>query len=273
MQLAGIYIYPVKSLRGSPVPAATLDAFGLEGDRRFLVVDTAGRFLTQRTLPRMTLIGTQLTADRLTLSAPGRPDLHVRRAPDPAAPLQRVTVWSHEGLAAEDCGDGPAAWLTDFLGVNCRLVRQGRDYERFVLKSAARPGDAVSFADSCPFLLLGEASLADLNDRLVARDEETVPLDRFRANLVVRGSLPYAEDDWRTLRIGTVTFRSAGPCARCVVTTTDQATARRHHEPLRTLAAYRRDPRDGTSVNFGLNLIHEGKSGTIKLGDPVDASQ
>ena len=165
-----------------------------------------------------------------------------------------------------------AEWLTKFLGVNCDLVRLGHDYERQVLKPASRPGDNVSFADSCPFLLLGEASLADLNDRLLGSGEEPVSLDRFRANLIVRGSPPYTEDSWRALRIRELSFRSAGPCARCMVTTTDQSTAQRGPEPLRTLASYRRDPRDSTVVNFGVNLIHETKAGRLRLGDPVFAS-
>lgn len=272
LHLSGLYLYPVKSLRGCAVTSAGIDAFGLVDDRRFLVVDAAGRFLTQRTLPRMALIGTTLGDEHLILAARGLPDLIVRRASDPSAPLRRVTVWKHEGLAAEDCGDEPASWLTDFLGVNCRLVRLGREYERFVLKSAARPGDAVSFADSCPFLLIGEASLAGLNDRLIAGNEEPVPMDRFRPNLVVSGAAPHAEDRWKGLQIGPVVFRPAGPCARCVVVTTDQATAGRSPEPLRTLAGYRRDDRDTSLVNFGLNLIHEGKSGVLRLGDPVNVS-
>lgn len=272
MQLAGIFLYPVKSLGGCAVASAAVDRFGLVGDRRFLVVDPEGRFLTQRTLPRMALIGTRLETGRLTLSAPGRPDLAVSRVPDPAAPLRRVSVWKHEALVVEDCGREAAGWLSGALGVDCGLVRIGRDYERTVLKPAARLGDSVSFADACPFLLLGEASWTDLNDRLMARGEEPVPLDRFRANFIVSGSPPGAEDDWHTVRVGEVVFRSAGPCARCVVTTTDQATARRGPEPLRTLAIYRRDPGDPSQVNFGLNLLHETKHGALQVGDPVTVS-
>jgi uncharacterized protein YcbX len=267
--LSGLHLYPVKSLRGCAVMTAEVDAFGLAGDRRFLVVDPTGRFLTQRSLPRMALINTRLEAAHLVLSAPGLPDLQVPRSSDPSSPLRRVTVWKHEGLAAEDCGQEAAAWLTGFLGVDCGLVRQGREYERQVLKSAARPGDAVSFADSCPFLLVGESSLAGLNDRLLARGEEPVPMNRFRPNLVFTGGAPHVEDGWRALRIGPVPFRSAGPCARCIVVTTDQATSARHAEPLHTLGGYRRDSRDPTQVNFGLNLIQVTKAGTLSVGDPV----
>ena len=269
LHLSGLHLYPVKSLRGCAVTSAGVDAFGLVGDRRFMVVDAGGRCLTQRTLPRMALVATQLEKEFLGLAAPGLPDLRVHRASDPAAPLRRVTVWKHEGLAAEDCGAAAAAWLTEFLGADCRLVRLGREYERFVLKSAARPGDAVSFADACPFLLIGEGSLAGLNDRLLARGEEPVPMDRFRPNLVISGAPPHAEDGWARVQVGPVGFRPAGPCARCVMVTTDQATARRGPEPLQTLAGYRRDARDPAQVNFGLNLIHEGKSGILRIGDPA----
>jgi hypothetical protein len=269
MHLAGLFIYPVKSLRGCAVTSAGIDALGLVGDRRFLVVDAEGRFLTQRTLPRMALIGTSLGDGHLVLTAAGCRDLIVRQASDASAPLRRVTIWKHEGIAAEDCGQEAADWLTRFLGVPCRLVRQGRDYERFVLKAAAHPDDAVSFADSCPFLLIGEPSLAALNDRLVARGDELVSMNRFRPNLVFSNGDPHAEDAWRSLRIGAISFRSAGPCARCIVVSTDQETGIRHPEPLQTLGAYRRDARDPSQVNFGVNLIHVTKAGTLTVGDLV----
>ena len=271
VHLAGLFIHPVKSLRACAVTSARIDPLGLASDRRFLVVDETGRFLTQRTLPRMALVTTALSADTLTLSAEGARDLHVSRASDPAAPLRAVSVWQSDGLQAEDCGDGPAQWLGDFLGVKCRLVRLGTAFHRPVLRpQGSRPGDLLSFADGYPFLLISEASLADLNDRLAARGEDALPMNRFRPNLVVSGCPAYAEDTWPRLRIGGVTFRAGGPCARCVVTTTDQLTAERGKEPLRLLASYRRDTEDPTNVNFGRNLIHETKSGTLSVGDPVE---
>jgi uncharacterized protein YcbX len=254
-RLSGLFVHPVKSLRGCAVDAAEVDALGLAGDRRFMVVDRDGRFLTQRTLPRMALIATALSADTLTLSAERSGRLQVRRTPDPAAALRRVSVWRSEGLDAEDCGDEAAAWLGDFLAIECRLVRIGGTFERPILKPGkARPGDRVSFADAYPFLAIGEASLADLNDRLVAKGEEPLPMDRFRPNLVISGCAAFAEDAW----------------ARFVVTTTDQLTAERGKEPLRTLASYRRDAHDPTDVNFGQNLIHETKAGVLRIGDAIE---
>lgn len=274
MRVTGLYLYPVKSLRGCAVSTLELDALGGCGDRRFLVVDAGGRFLTQRTLPRMALIGTALGPDTLQLTAAGAGTVTVPRAPDPAAPLRTVSVWQSEGLQAEDCGDAAAVWLSGFLGLACRLVRIGPAFHRpvrklsEVLRAWGRPPPLVAFADAFPFLLASEASLADLNDRLAVCGEEPVPWDRFRPNLVIAGCPAHAEDTWPRLRIGAVTFRAAGPCARCVVTTTDQQTAARGPEPLRTLASYRRDSSDSTLVNFGQNLIHEG-AGVLHVGDPV----
>jgi uncharacterized protein YcbX len=217
----------------------------------------------------MALITTALSAETLTLSAAGTGEVHVPRASDPAAPLRTVSVWSSHGLAAEDCGELAAEWLGNFLGVKCRLVRAGAAFHRPVLKPGkTRPGDVVSFADGYPLLAVSEASLADLNDRLVAQGEDAVPMDRFRPNLVLKGCPAYAEDTWPRFRIGHVVFRAGGPCGRCPVTTTDQLTGERGKEPLRTLATYRRDTAESNSVNFGQNLLLETTAGELRLGDP-----
>lgn len=273
MHLTGLFLYPVKSLGGFTVPAAEVDDLGLVGDRRFMVVDESGKFLTQRALPRMALIRTALTADTLTLSAAGAGSCVVpRRASLDSRPatIRIVSIWKSEGLHAEDCGDAPAAWLSDALALKCRLVRIGEEFLRPVTKPAARPGDRVTFADAAPFLILSEATLADLNDRIVAQGGDAVPMNRFRPNLVVAGCPAFAEDTWARFQIGRVVFRAAGPCARCAVPTIDQETAARGKEPIRTLATYRRDPTDPTDVNFGQNLIHETKTGALRVGDPLE---
>jgi len=272
MVLRGIHVHPVKSLGGCAVVEADVDALGLAGDRRFLVVDPAGRFLSQRTLPRMALIATRLDAVTLTLIAPGAGAFSVPRAPDPAAPLVPVTVWKSEGMLAEDCGAAAAAWLGGFLGAACRLVRIGPAFRRPVRRVPAGLAGTplVGFADAYPFLLASEASRADLNDRLVARGGEPLPWDRFRPNLIIDGCAAFAEDGWPRLRIGAIDFRAAGPCARCAITTTDQATGERDVEPLRTLATYRRDRQSPEDVNFGQNLIHVTLAGRLRLGDPVE---
>ena len=270
MVLSALHVYPVKSLRGCVVEVADVDDLGLVGDRRFLVVDQDGRFLTQRAVPRMALVETSLTPDALTLAEASRGSISVRRDADPAAPLRTVSVWRSEGLLAEDCGDDVAAWLGEVLHLPCRLVRIGQKFIRPVLKQTAGPGDRVGFADAFPFLVVSEASLADLNDRLLERGEAPVPMNRFRPNLVVSGCAAFDEDRWPRVRIGDITFRAGGPCTRCILTTTDQETGQRGKEPLRTLATYRRNATDPTDVDFGQNLIHETKSGRLRVGDRVE---
>ena len=288
MHLTGLFLYPVKSFRGCAVSAAAVDALGLVGDRRFLVVDEHGAHLTQRPLPRMALISTALDPTHLTLSADGAASVRIPRhsSLDPyPATLRTVSIWRSQGLIAEDCGREVSAWLSAFLGVTCHLVRIGEKFRRPVLDHpafSAAPAntpisddrivsaDLFNFSDGYPFLVVSEASLAHLNDRLASIGEEPVPMDRFRPSLVVNGCPAYAEDTWSRLRIGAITFRSGGPCARCTVVTTDQVTGERGHEPLRTLASYRRDPTDATCINFALNLTHETKSGTLRLGDAVE---
>lgn len=274
MHLSGLFIYPVKSFRGTPVAAAGVDALGLIGDRRFLVVDEQGRHLTQRPLPRMALIATALTAGDLVLRTNDSGEIAVPLRADPSGPpppLRPVSIWKSEGLLAEDCGPDVSRFLSSFLGVTCHLVRIGEKFRRPVLNpERAAPGDVVHFGDAYPFLVTSEASLADLNDRIVARGEEPVPMDRFRPNLVIAGSGAFAEDTWPRVRVGEIVFRAGGPCSRCIVTTTDQHTGERTgREPLRTLATYRRDAREPGDVNFGQNLIHETKSGRLRIGDPV----
>jgi uncharacterized protein len=271
MHVSGLFIYPVKSLRGYAVQSASADELGFVGDRRFLVVDPAGRLLTQRALPAMAKVTASLSEPFLTLSADGVGSIQVPlRVAAGSAPIRLVSVWKSEGLRAEDCGDEVAKWLSNFLRAECRLVRIGAEFRRPVLKAAAKPGDLVTFADAVPFLIQSEASLEDLNDRLIAQQEEPVSMDRFRPNIVITGCPAYAEDTWPRIRIGQMVLRAAGPCARCAVTTTDQLSGARGKEPRHMLSLYRRDAKEPTAVNYGQNYIHETKSGTIRVGDTVE---
>ncbi len=269
MHITGLFLYPVKSLRGHAVPAAELDALGFVGDRRFLVVDPTGKFMTQRTTPRMACIDARLSVGALTLAANGAGGVSIPTASDPRAPLRTVSVWSSEGLLAEDCGTVASAWLSDFLGLTCLLVRIGEKFSRPILKSSARPGDTVTFADGYPLLAVSEASLMNLNDRILENMGAPVPMNRFRPNIVVDDCTAFAEDAWTRIQIGDAVFRNGGPCARCPITTTDQLTGERDKEPLKTLATFRRDQGDSTRINFGINLIHETKQGALRVGDPV----
>ena len=270
-RVSSLFLYPVKSLRGYAVPTAEIDALGFVGDRRFLIVDATGKFMTQRTAPRMACIDAKLADGTLMLSAEGAGGISVGTKPEPEAPLRTVSVWKSEGLLAEDCGDTVSAWLSDFLGQACHLVRIGSRFSRPILKPSARPGDVVMFADSHPFLLISEASLAQLNDRIHENSGDPVPMNRFRPNVVVDGCEAFAEDTWSRVQIGNAAFRNGGPCIRCIITTTDQLTGERTgKEPLKTLATFRRNPADPTEVSFGVNLVHETKQGTVRLGDAVE---
>lgn len=282
MLLSGLFIYPVKGLRGNSVTSADVDPLGLVGDRRFLVVDDAGEFQTQRTMPRMAQISTELAGGQLRLRADGAGSISVPLRAAAPATLRTVWIWRSKDLQAEDCGRDVSAWLSALLGKTCHLVRIGEAFRRPVLeRRAPRPGetlvegrvltsDLFHFADGFPFIVISEASLANLNDRLVSTGAEPVPMNRFRPNFVVSGAPAFGEDTWSRARIGDIVVRSGGACARCIVTTTDQATGERGHEPLSTLSTFRRDPTDSTRINFGLNLTHETKSGRLSVGDRIE---
>lgn len=258
--VTNLFVYPLKSAHGIELAEAELDAFGVRYDRRWMVIDDRGRMITQREEPRMALVETRLEADRLVLAAPRLASLALPLDPVPG-PRRRVSIWRDE-VEAEDAGVEAAVWITEYLGRDARLVRMPDDAFRPVDPAYAVNADRVSFADGYPFLLISGEALDELNARL----DVPLPMNRFRPNLVVRGAGAHAEDGWRRIRIGTIDFHVVKPCARCVITTTDQATGERGKEPLRTLATYRKV--DG-KVLFGQNLIHAG-TGRVRVGDEVE---
>jgi uncharacterized protein YcbX len=253
-------IHPVKSCAAIEVQEAAVGATGFELDRRWMVVGEDGGFLSQRSHPSLALVRVAVDGERLLLKAPAIELLELPLAASDG-PAVKVTVW-HDECPAIDEGEAAASWFSRHLGMSARLVRIADDAARPLHSPSAQPGDTVSFADGFPFLLLSEASLDDLNHRLPL----PVPMNRFRANIVVAGCGPYAEDGWQRLSIGGVVFRVVKPCARCVVITVDQASGERGREPLRTLSTYRSV--DG-QVLFGQNLVHEGR-GVIRIGDKVE---
>lgn len=260
MTLEALYRYPVKSLAGEAFDALEVGARGFRHDRHWMVVNPAGRFLTQREWPRMALIGTHITGrGELTLSAPEMPDLILPGRNSDAR--LAVEVWGDtvEAVATEPAAD---AWLSAFLDTPCRLVHLADDSVRTVDPDFATPQDQVGFADGFPFLLISQASLDDLSYRV----GHAVSMRRFRPNLVVAGCPPYAEDAWRLIRIGDIRFRVVKPCARCAIPTVDPDTGDRGKEPLRTLARFRRR---GSEVMFGQNLVHEGR-GRLEVGMTVE---
>ncbi|MEO7774485.1 MAG: MOSC N-terminal beta barrel domain-containing protein [Steroidobacteraceae bacterium] len=248
--VASLHVYPVKSCRGITLEQARLTPAGLEHDREWMIVTPAGRFITQRDLPRMALIGTALTADALVLDAPGMTTLPVPFAWQPEV-AREVVVWK-DRVAAFDMGEVAASWVSEFLARPLRLVRFDSAHRR--LANLDRTGGVEAptrFPDAYPVLIISRASLADLNSRL----EEPVPMNRFRPNVVLDGVGPYAEDAAHEFVGNGVNLRMVKPCIRCIITTTDQDTGeQRGAEPLRTLKTYRFD-RALKGVLFGHNAI------------------
>lgn len=258
LTLSELWIYPVKSLAGVRVARADVEARGLAGDRRFLVVDERGRFLTQRELPAMALARPRLERGLLRLEAPGLASVEVPSDVD--GPAREVVVWE-DRVEAIDAGDEIAEWISAALARPARLVRMPESTRRAADPKHARPGDLVSFADGFPFLLATEASLLAVNEAL------DVPVDvrRFRPNLVVAGAEPFEEDAWREVRIGGVRFYPRKACARCAIVDVDPDAGARAGGVLTALATVRRE---GNAVYFGQNLVHDG-AGTLRVGDEV----
>ena len=271
VRLTGLVVYPVKSARGIALTQSLVTQHGLTHDREWMVVDEAGRFVTQRQTPRMALIETALTDDALELQAPGMEPLRVARfraSGSPFEPTIPVTVWRHATEALDE-GDRAAAWFSEFLESRARLVRWDPTRRRLSSKEWTGSREAENyFSDGYPFLVASEESLADLNQRIGGGSD--LPMDRFRPNLVIAGGGVGSEDQGTTLRREAVEFARVKPCIRCVMTTTDQETTRRGPEPLRTLARYRMDPRFDSPL-FGHNLIlTRGAGATLRVGDSLE---
>ncbi len=259
IEVSGLTVYPLKGGRGIPQSELAIDTLGPRNDRRWVVVDPAGTHVTQREAARLCQVVARPEGSGLRLSAPYAPTIEVG-APALSLPRRSVQVWD-DSVGAIDAGDEAARWISDFLATPARLAYCPDPSDRRTDPDYDPIGSPVSFADGYPLLLISEASLADLNGRLA----EPLPMNRFRPNLVVRGTEPFAEDGWRRFTISGIRFDVVKPCARCMVTTTDQDTGGRGHEPLRTLARYRQR---GTDVMFGMNVVHRG-TGTIRVGPPV----
>lgn len=262
--VSALYVYPLKSASGVALDVMELDDRGPRADRRWMVVDDQGKFLSQRRVGAMALVAPTLADDGLVLTAPGMPPLAVRQPEErPGAPAIEGHV--HGGSCRVLLASPAAsAWLTRFLGVPARLVFQPDSAVLPMSPDYAGSIEAprrIALTDGSPLLLIGQPSLDDLNRRL----DRPVPMNRFRPNVVVQGTAPYEEDEWESIRIGDVRFEVSMACSRCAATTVDQATGEKGQEPLRTLATYRKAE---SGVNFGQNLSHHGP-GVIREGDSV----
>ncbi|WP_250658491.1 MOSC domain-containing protein [Alkalimarinus coralli] len=259
MKLTAINKFPVKSLKGVSLSSAVVDDFGIKNDRRWMLVDEDGTFISQRKHPVMGTIGVQDADGLLAFKSSCNQELSV--SPNDFTETCSVKVWGDEVsvLAAHsEVGD----WFSGILNKKVRLVYMPDRSFRQVDREYADYNQRVSFADGFPFLLISEASLNDLNTRL----DNPVGMSRFRPNLVVSGCDAYEEDRWKKIRVGGIEFDVVKPCSRCIMTTIDENTLKHGKEPLKTLAGYRRNE---YGVCFGQNLVHRGE-GHLTVGDSIE---
>jgi uncharacterized protein YcbX len=257
--LSNLTYYPIKACCGFDVPESRVERMGLANDRCMMVVTPAGEFLTQREHAKLALITPTLKNDSVRLSAPNFDSIQfaIQKSGTPMT----VNIWKSKGVHAIDQGDESAKWFSDWLGVSVRLVHVDSKFKRKVNSDyAVSAEDHTGFADGYPILIISEASLQDLNSRLDA--SRPLPMNRFRPNIVVQNCEPFAEDTWKRIRIGDIEMALVKPCPRCVVTTIDKQTLERNKEPLKTLAAYRKQK---GGAMFGMNAIPLNE-GEIKVG-------
>jgi uncharacterized protein YcbX len=261
MYLTDIYIYPIKSLGGIRLNESVLEERGLQYDRRWMLVDKNGIFLTQRTIHQMALLQVELMAGGLKVFKKDDPETNILIPFEPKTEeLIPVTVWD-DTVVGQLVDNSVSKWFTNQLNMDCDLVVMPESTQRKLNPKYAVNNESVSFADGMPYLLIGQASLADLNTKL----QNPVPMDRFRPNLVFSGGKAFEEDEWDKVKIGKSLFKITKPCARCVMTTIDQKTGIKGKEPLQTLAKYRTI---SNKVMFGQNMsLLEGL--TISVGDIV----
>lgn len=261
LTISALYIYPIKSLGGIALNTATVTDRGLEHDRRWMLIDQNNRFISQREFAQMALLKVEINTEGLHVSHKiNKESIMIPFEPQTTETCE-VTVWDDTCPAVYVSGEADA-WFSRMLGMPCRLVYMPDDSQRKVEEKYASDGEITSFSDGYPFLLIGEASLADLNSRMA----EALPMDRFRPNIVFAGGDAFGEDTIHKFHVNGIEFSGAKLCARCILTTIDQETAIKNKEPLKTLASYRRK---GNKILFGQNLLHKG-TGTIAVGDMMD---
>ena len=276
--ISRLFVYPIKSCAGIEVQEAILTETGFDLDRAWMVVDEKGEFLTQRELPRMALVKPQLKTYEMVLRAPGMLALHVKL--DEVEAAVRVRVWGHEA-AAFDMGDIAAQWFTDFLGRKARLVRFDPEHKRLSNPEWTGKIEARNqFSDGFPLLLISEASLSNLNSKLLAAGASAVGMERFRPNIVLGHSaslMPHDEDRLEALQISTdqgdVQLKPVKPCQRCPIPNIDPLSATSSPEVLDMLQTYRQDARVNGALTFGMNAVAkngwDGVDRLLKVGQPV----
>ena len=262
MTISEIWIYPIKSLGGIRLTQAQVEERGLQYDRRWMIVDENGVFITQRVYPKMALLDVSIELSGLLIVNRKNPESRISVNFEPSEPdIISVKIFDDE-VEAELVGDQKVDnWLSQYIGITVRLVKMPENGNRPADPRYARNGENVSFADGFPFLLISEASLEDLNERLAS----PITMRRFRPNFIINGMSPYQEDILKEIQIGDIGFSLVKPCGRCVMTTIDPITIEKSPEPLKTLASYRRL---NNKILFGQNLTAK-NHGEIKEGDHV----
>lgn len=246
--ISQLVIYPIKGCAGIYLDKSTIGMYGLNGDRDFVIVDQSGQFLTQRQFPSMACIQPQKTESGLLLQAPGMDTLRIDKDIQQYGSDISVSLWG-ESLQGADCGDTIADWFSTYLQFPCRLARRGKDFTRYVQSGKITRDIQTSFSDSYPILLVSEDSLFELEKRAGM----SIPIDRFRANIIIRGMQPFAEDTWEEIMLSSYLFKKGKPCSRCIVTTIDQSTGiKMGDEPLKTLNSFRKDSKG--KVLFGVYI-------------------
>ncbi|HEX7635092.1 MAG TPA: MOSC N-terminal beta barrel domain-containing protein [Noviherbaspirillum sp.] len=277
--LTELNLYPIKSCAGIVLREAILTAAGLMSehiyDREWMVVDTQGEFITQRSHPKLALITPRIKADTLELRAPGMLRLEIPLDlphPDDAKTLQ-VHVWE-DTVNAYDCDETTATWFSCFLGLPCRLVRFHADARRIASTKWTGGIEAPTlFSDGYPMLVISEASLADLNEKLMAQGRSALPMNRFRPNIVIGDVDAFEEDYAQSFKLGGATLKPVKPCPRCPVPSIDQTTGEFGPDPLDILRTYRADPRVDDGITFGMNtILIEGEGQLLRIGQEVKVS-
>lgn len=262
--LSELWIYPIKSIGGFSVTEALAEPRGLQYDRRWMLVDETGRFLSQREIPEMALLGTAIEEAHLRVFWKKNPAEHIRiplQFPEGSLPEITTTIWDDTCLA-QALSTGINDWFSTQLRQKVRLVYMPDSTHRAADPQYAPEGQHVSFADGFPFLIIGQATLDELSRQLA----EPLPMNRFRPNFVFTGGAPHEEDDWSDFLIGSVAFRGVKRCARCAIPTTNQESAERGVEPLKTLATYRSFNK---KILFGQNVILTGEEAVVRVGEGI----
>lgn len=261
-KISELYIYPIKSLGRIQVQKSVLTPKGLQYDRRWVLTDVEGQFITQRAMPELVFFKIQLTEKGLLIShKDAKNDLLVSiREGNETDSRMDVTVW---GDTVSAIVEPPSInkWFSELLGFEVYLsFLPDTDTQR---KIRGDETAAINFPDACPYLVLGQEALNHLNNLL----DVPIPINRFRANIIFEGGTPHLEDEWTHIQIGGGDLKSVKTCARCQVITTNQETGMVGKEPLRTLATYRRD---GNRILFGRYFKLEGNGGIeVKVGDEI----